>query len=135
MPSSNFKCGGNVRPSRFVKISADHTVIEADANEDAVGISHESGREPPLPSVSTIYAGQDGDFMPVYGDGDECLLTAGDTITAGLYLKSDADGQGVPVATTGTTNQLARAQALEGGSSGELIRVRVVRQTIRPALT
>lgn len=125
---------GAVRPCRFVKPSGDFTGAECDANEDAIGISYQSGRNPPIPQVSTNNHADIGDPIHLYGEGDICLLTYGATVTAGQKLKSDADGQGVPVLTTGTTNQLARAVALEGGASGELRRVQVVRETIRPAL-
>ena len=137
MSAPNFLAGGDIRPSRFVKqdTTADNTVLECDANEAVVGISSEAGREPPLPSVSTIYAGQAGDNMLVYTEGDECLLELGGTVAAGDNLKSDADGKGVAIATTGTTAQEIGAKALTSGASGERIRVQVFRQTkVYPAL-
>lgn len=123
MPSPNFIAGGNIRCSRFVKQStaADNTVLEADAGERTIGISQEGGREPPLPSVTTMYAAQAGDNIHVYGDTEQCLLELGDTVVRGDRLKSDADGKGVPAATT----DLFGAIALTSGASGEKIRVQV----------
>lgn len=139
MNSPNFVAGGDIRPSRFVKLntSANHEVLEADANDPTIGISSEAGREAPIPAVATILAGKDGDkSMKVYGLADFCLLEAGDTIPgAGVELKSDADGKGIPIATTGTTIQQVGAISLAGGASGELIPVQVFRYVVRPALT
>lgn len=132
----NLRATGTIRTCRFVKLSGDNTGAEADANEDAIGISYQSGKNPPLNDlVSSNPHAESGDPIQIYGEGDICLLEYGDTVTAGLDLKSDADGKGVPVATTGTTIQLARAKALEGGSSGEKKRVQIIRNDIRPALT
>lgn len=131
----NFRASGDIRPCRFVKISGNFTVAEADANEDAVGVAYQDGKFAPLNDlVTTNNHAASGDIVRLYSDGDVCLLEYGGTVTAGQYLKSDADGKGVAVATTGTTNQLARALALDGGSSGEKHQVMLVRQTIRPAL-
>jgi hypothetical protein len=125
MATPNWVAGGDIRPSRFVKQStaADHTVLEADAGERVCGISQEGGREPPLPSVSTVYAGQAGDHMAVYGDGDQCLLELGSGgCTRGDRLKADADGKGVTAATAG--NHVG-AIALMSGAENEKIRVQV----------
>ena len=37
-PPPNFLAGGVIRPSRFVKISDDYTVLEATANDRVIGI-------------------------------------------------------------------------------------------------
>jgi hypothetical protein len=126
MPSNspNFVAQGNIRPSRFVKIDTanDNGVLEADAGERTIGISTEAGNEPPLPSVSTIYAGIDNQPMAVYGLGETCLLELGDTVTRGDRLKSDADGCGVTASSSGN---LFGAIALSSGAVGEKIRVQV----------
>lgn len=133
----NYIARGDIRPSRLVKAdtATDNGVKEADANERIVGISSEAGREAPIPSVATILAGQDGDNIHVYGEGEECLLELGGTVAAGDLLKSDNDGKGVVQATTGTTAQETGARALTSGASGEKIRVVVsTRHKIYPAL-
>lgn len=125
MPTPNYIARGNIAPSIFVKqdTATDNGVLLAGANSRPVGISSEAGREPPLPSVSTIYAGQNGDPMKVYGLGETCLLTLGDTVVAGDRLKPDASGFGVPASSSG--NHYG-ALALGSGASGEKIRVQVV---------
>ncbi len=139
MPTPNYTVGGNVNPSRFVKRTTDanNEVVEADANEAVVGVSGEAGRSAPIPEVTTNYAGIDGDkSMKVYGDGDTCMLEYGDTVVAGDYLKSDADGKGVPIATTGATAQHIGAQALSAGAAGDKRLVLVHIQTkVYPALS
>ena len=134
---ANYVAGGNVRVSRFVKsdTSDDFQVLEADANERVIGISQEGAREAPLPNV-TLYAGQDGDNMQVYQQGDICLLTLGSGgATRGSRLKSDADGAGVEIAAIGATQQFYGALALESGLEGEKIRVQVEIGQLYPALS
>lgn len=120
------RASGAIRPCRFVKLSGDFTGAECDANEDALGISYQDTRDPPLDgfSPSTNHAST-GDPIRLYTEGDICLLKYATTITAGQKLKSDADGQGTP--TTGA-GDLLRALALEGGSAGEFRRVQVIRE-------
>lgn len=134
--SPNVMAYGNIRPSRFCKPDTDHDhgALEADANERVFGISMEGSREAPIPSVSTIYAAQSGDSFKMYGDGEECLLELGGTVGYGDLLKSDADGKGVAIATSGTTLQHYGARALTDGASGELIRVQIILGEVYPAL-
>jgi len=122
-----FMAGGNIVPSRFVKwnLGEDNTVIQATANAKIQGIAQEGSREAPIPSVSTVYAAQDGEEIHVYGQGEVCLLELGGTVAAADDLKSDANGKGV-VVTAGTTTQEVGAQALQSGVSGEKIRVQVL---------
>jgi len=138
MESPNFVAGGTIRPSRFVKIDSDndHQVLEADANEALMGISQTGTNRVPLSDlVTTSYAAVDGEQVKVYGNGDFAIIEAGDVIVRGNKLKSDADGKGVPVATTGTTVQNYGALALaSAAASGELIPVQVLLGDTRPAL-
>jgi hypothetical protein len=124
-PNPSYIAGGTIRPSRFVKYTAnDFEVAEADANEKIAGISQEGTRTAPIPDVSTNEAAQSGETLQVYGDGEDCLLELGGTVVPGDDLKSDADGKGVVIATGAALQQIG-AVALEGGVSGELIRVQV----------
>src|SRR6185369_8897067 len=112
--------GGTIRPARFVKPStaADNTLLEADANEMAVGISVEAPRDAPLTGASTDLAAS-GDPIPYYPEGCVALLTIGTGgVTRGAQIKSDADGNGVLALTTGTTMQWVGASALESASEG-----------------
>lgn len=130
--------GGDVYPSRFVKMSttADDQGLQATANDQLIGVSYEGGKFSPLSDlVSSNPHAESGDPIGLYGDGEQCLLELGGSVTRGGRLKADADGKGVAIATTGTTIQQFGAIALESGSSGEKIRVFVLLGSERPALT
>ena len=128
--------GGDVRPSRFIKVStaADYTCLEADANEAVIGISTNATRDAPIPNADTD-AAEAGDDLHYHPIGSVCQLELAGTVTRGDEIKSDADGKGVVRATTGTTLQNFGAIALESGVSGEFIQVLVVRGSIYPALS
>jgi hypothetical protein len=126
----SYVSGGNISPSRFVKfdLGTDFSMIQATANATIWGISMEGSREAPIPSVSTVYAAQDGETLQIYGETETCLLELGGTVAAGDKLKSDGDGKGV-VITAGTTTQQVGAVALQSGASGEKILVQVHRRS------
>jgi hypothetical protein len=139
MPNTTpaYVAGGTIRPCRFIKAdsSASHTVLEADANERTVGIAGSETNQPPLSDlVSSSNHATTGQSVHAYGPGEECYLELGDTVVNGGLLKSDADGKGVPIASTGTTIQQVGARALEDGVSGNKIRVEVIEYSERPAL-
>lgn len=129
--------GGDIYPARFVKLSssADHTVLQGTDNSELIGISQSGSNKAPLSDlVSTAKAAEAGQNLQIFTEGDVCLLEAGATITRGNLLKSDANGKGVPIATSGTTIQNYGAVALENGANGELIKVQVRFGKVRPAL-
>lgn len=136
MSAPNVIANGNISPSRFVMPDTstpdNNSVLQATANATIFGISQAGGREPPLPSVSTIYAAQAGDPVKVLGIGDIGHLEIVATVAAGDELISDASGKGTPRASGGTTNQNVGAIALEAGGAGALIRVQVQRYVVRP---
>ena len=136
------KAGGTIRRSRFVKPSTteNNTCLEADANEAVIGISQIGGREAPLPSVTADppQAAQDGDHVHIHTNNTECedvvLEIGSGGITAGAWIKSDADGKGVAAATSGTTLQWVGARALEAASDGELCKVEIIVFPFYPAI-
>jgi hypothetical protein len=131
--------GGDVRPARFVKMDTSEQVqaLEANANETVIGISRDETKFAPLSDLTvSANAAEDGDAIPMLGDGEIGILTAGAAVTSGNYLKSDNDGKGVPIATTGTTLQRYGAVALEDAAAdGDKIRVQVQIGSERPALS
>lgn len=133
--SHSMVAGGDIRPSRFIKVStaADYTCLEADANEAIIGISTNAVRDAPIPNADTD-AAEAGDDLHYHPIGSVCDLELGGTVTRADEIKSDADGKGVVRATTGTTLQNFGAIALESGVSGEFIKVLVVRGSVYPAL-
>ena len=133
----NLIAGGTIRPSRFVRIDATaaKTCREGSATCQVIGISQTGTNYPPLSDIySTTNAATNGQYVQLFGDGDVCLLEAGDSITTGDRLKSDSVGSGVTILTTGTTNQNVGAVALEDASAaGELILVQVATlRSVRP---
>ena len=127
--TTSILAGGNIYPSRFIKIStsADNTALQAGSNEDVIGISTEATKDAPL-SGASAYAGVDTYQMHYYPNGTECLLEIGSGgVTRGDYLKSDTNGKGVSAATTGPTAQFIGAQALESAAAGDFARVMVMR--------
>lgn len=137
METPSFIVQGNILPSRFVMAytSQDNTVQQATLNAPVMGISQEFGREPPLPTVSTEYAGITGDSMMVYGEGKTCLLELGDIVVAGSYLKADSTGRGIPALTTGPVQQFTGAFCAVAGVVGDLVRVQVLIGNTYPALS
>lgn len=124
-----FKASANIRPSRFVKRSGANTVSECGAGQQMIGISGEASGYAPLPS-QTEYAAASGDPVTIYlvGDGLQedrpvLLVLGSGGATQGALLKSDSAGAGVAVA---SDKDCYGALALESGSEGEAIRVRVL---------
>lgn len=112
-PKHNFKSGGNINPSRFVTLTGNHTVSESNSTEQPIGVSQREVKK-----FDSTLAAASGDAIAVYGSGQECLLECGSAISANELLAPDADGKGIPA---GSGDYGARA--LEGGATGDLIRV------------
>lgn len=113
-----FKAGGTIRPSRFIKAgAADHTVLEADAGELAIGVSMDGSQDAPA-FANNSNAAESGEYFRHYSHGDECLVEAGGTVTRFTLCASDADGKAV----TAITGDYACFLPYESASSGELVR-------------
>ena len=129
---------GDIRPSRFVKTSNASgiaKVVESDANNSPIGISQDGTNTAPIPGVTSDKAAEQGQSLRLHVEGEMCLLELGGTVTAGDFLKSDADGKGVSIATTGVDVQCIGGVALQSGVSGDLIPVKVQLMQHRPALS
>ena len=138
MPKT-YRANGTIRVARFVKIDPNdnNSILEADANEAIIGVSQIGGRTAPIPDVVTDppEAAQATEDCNVFFIGEDCLLYLGTGgVTAGSELISDADGKGVPRATTGTTIQNVGAIGLETALVSTYCKVQVVRYPLRPAL-
>jgi len=129
---------GNIAPFRFVRVdtSSENGCVQAGDNTDIIGIAQGGTNKPEVAGlISAQYAAENGQPVRVAGVGAVTLLEVGGNVTAGQYLKSDANGKGVPVATTGTVIQNYGAMALQSGSAGSIIRVMVIIGKVRPALS
>jgi hypothetical protein len=124
-----FRASANIRPSRFVKRSGANTVAECGAGERMIGISLEFGDTGHLPGQTEYLAasGTPASFAFV-GDGLQedrplLLVLGSGGATQGNLLKSDSAGAGVVAS---TDKDCYGALALESGSAGEAIRVRLL---------
>lgn len=138
MPLNNpsFRAGGSISPSRFVKISADFTVIAAtDAGTALMGIAQDGSKFPQTTdgwgSGASTVAAESGDQISIYGLGDVCLLEVDNStsnITFGALLSSGTAGIGV-LATSTAGLKFVGAIALEAppaANATALIRVQVL---------
>lgn len=116
-PNSTFRAGGTIAPFRFVKQSGNYGAVQAGAGEAPIGVSQQATNAFNVTDV----AASSGQPIGVYGNSQECWLEFGGSVTAGDRLKSDSAGKGV----TASGSDGSGAVALEGGSSGNLYRVRV----------
>lgn len=89
--------------------AADDTVVPATAGDETVGVMQEA------PAINV--AGS------VACEGGGAKLLIGDTVTRGQYLKSDANGAGIPVT---TDKDKYGAKAMASGVVGDVIPVEVV---------
>jgi len=126
MPSTSPRlvAGGDISPSRFVKLSGDDTGIQAvAAADDVIGISMEgTNKAPKSDDVSTPLAATLGQYLKLYGDGDECLITSGAAFSAGDRLTSDATARGITATAANASGAIA-LQTAQGAD--ELVRVQV----------
>lgn len=112
----NYDAGGVINARRFVKFSADRTVVQAAASTDAIiGVSDSLG------------AAASGDRCDVHRQG-LVEVEAGDTITRGQMLTSDADGKAIPCTTamlaSGACGVAGRAEL--SASSGDILEVLLI---------
>lgn len=135
----SLKATGNVTPSSFIKIdtTSDGDCALAGANEQTIGVSHDYTRNAPGTSADDGYIAISGETVPIYGPGQIALVKTGTGgVTRGGWVKSDAAGLAVAVATTGTTIQNVAGVALQSVAAGGLALVRVTECfPYRPALS
>jgi hypothetical protein len=152
MTMINALVGGSsatIYPCRFVSVdptnspagSGGFKVIEDIVVAQAiVGVSQVGTNSFPMAATNDMSvtastaAGTTGQQIGVFGMGEECLIELGGTVAPGDLLKANAttDGKAIvvtAVATT-TTPQFVGGIALQGGASGEFIRMLVQPQVI-----
>src|SRR5262249_14227360 len=115
-PNKTFQASGDINPSRFVTVSGNFTVAQSAGGDTPIGVAQLATK-----GFNATLAAASGDSVGVYGEGEECWLYIEDTITAGNKLKPNSSGNGVAASSTNVYG----AVALEGGTTGTLIRVSV----------
>jgi hypothetical protein len=115
---------GDIAPSVFVKQLAgtDHSVVQAAAGNEVIGISHEGTRDAPVDGVTPL-AAKTGESVRIYVEGEPCEIVAAAAIQAGDHLKPDANGKAVVAA----AGELYGAVAAAGAAIGERAKVTVRR--------
>lgn len=124
----SYKASGNISPCRFVVLSDQWTVAQADATPStAPFVSLYWSQYAPGTPFDDGYIATDGDPVGVMQVEGETNIDTGLPVTAGNYLKPDANGRAIPA----TSGAYYGAQALESASaSGVRIRCRVVGGTM-----
>lgn len=117
-PDGQFICSGNILPFRFVTLDETGGIRQSVAGDWPLAVAPQNTQ-----AYNTPYAGTTGYPLETYGDSYECWLELGGTVRAGRFLVPDDDGKGIE----GLMNQAYAAQALQDGTSGSLIRVKVLR--------
>jgi hypothetical protein len=121
-----FISSGSIYPSRLVAgVSSQPFYVEqSTASKRHIGVSQKGTYYAPGTAADDGYAGVDGKEVKVHQEGEEALLKLGGTVAAFDLLTADASGQGVAI-TASTALQYVGAIALQDGSSGEFIRVKI----------
>ena len=119
--AENLRAGGTIRPHRFVKFGVtENTLLECDAGDAAIGISDRVGSPPSVTAGIQALEGERLDYVLI---GITDLLLGG-AVDQGEYLVPDSEGRGV--AYDPGSPAAVGARALEGGVSGDLVRVKLV---------
>tara|TARA_R110002111_G_scaffold248586_1_gene312362 strand:- start:108 stop:515 length:408 start_codon:yes stop_codon:yes gene_type:complete len=130
MASQNrsFIARGTILPSVFVKQKAgdDHGIIQAVADDEAVGICYEGTRDAPVDGITPTSA-VDGESCRIYVEDEPCEVIAGATIAAGDKLKPNADAHAIPTTTAG---DIYSAIAAAGAVAGQRCKCTVRRGTV-----
>lgn len=128
LSSVNFVAGGTINPCRFVSMiatgatPADFTVFQATAGAGTEGdVVHGVSQEGTSDWQSTDAAAA-GEQLRVHGAGEIALVECGNTVTAGVYVKSDANGKAIPVA---TDQDRVGGLALQAGALNTKIQVQI----------
>lgn len=110
----NLLAGGDIAPFRFVKISAAFTGAQTSAEGDyAIGVTDGSVYQ--FDKTLHAVSGTPITLQP----SNTVQVEAGNNITAGQFLESDANGKAIPAAGAAAVSAYI---ALEAGASGEIIR-------------
>ena len=118
VPNDLPTASGNIYPFRFVSISGSGTVAQSVRDDWPIGIAPQNTAVLDSPYAATL-----GYPLQTFNNGQDCWLMLGADVTAGQLLKSDDEGRGVPA----LVGDCSSAKAYETGTSGNLIRVKVLR--------
>ncbi len=118
----NAYAGGNLVTKSFVKAVSGYPgkFVQAGANDPVVGAVGQNLKYPQGLGGSATLAAESGDSVEIIPPGQTAEVTLGGTVVEGGWVKSDASGFAVAIATTGTTKQQIAGLCLRGGASTEV---------------
>lgn len=129
--------GGTINASTFVKVdSSDYKVVAAGANDSIVGALLGTLVDPQNGTGSAVIGARSGDPASVIPPGQIALVYVGSGgVTRGSLVKSDASGQAVLAALTGTTMQQVAGKALRTAAAGDVVEILIWPFCFIPALS
>ena len=132
-----FTAGGTINASTFVKWdSSDYKVVAAGANDAIVGAAGPELADVQNGTGSAVIHARSGDPVNVIPFGRIALVYVGSGgVSRGGKVKSDASGQAVACAATGTTAQNQAGYAMRTAASGDVVEIYVWPAWFIPALS
>lgn len=128
---------GDISTARFVKLisGTKYRVAQAAANEQVVGVSTQNQRASTIIGTlaATTLAASAGESLDIELMGSLAWVEVGSACVEGDWVKSDANGRAVPIATSGATKQMVGGLVLIGAANANelaLIQVNPHRQTM-----
>lgn len=122
MAGSAKRASGDIRPCRFVTLSGDYEVAEANAGDYTAGVSQEGLRGPNTPDAAETLAAATGEQLTIYGPGEYCLLELAATLSAGALVKPNADGEAIAATVDAPVGAVLEC----GGGDGDRVRALIV---------
>ncbi len=128
---------GDINCARFVKLisGTKNRVVEADANDQVFGASTQNQRAATITGLltATTLAAIAGESLDIETMGALAWVQVGSAVVEGEWVKSDADGKAVPIATSGATKQMVAGLCVQGAANANelaLIQINPHRQTM-----
>lgn len=127
----------DINCARFVKLisGTKYRVAQAAANEQVVGVSTQNQRAATIIGTlaATGLAASVGESLDIELMGSLAWVEVGSAVVEGEWVKSDANGRAVPIATSGATKQMVAGLCLVGAANANelaLIQLSPNRQTM-----
>lgn len=127
----------DINCARFVKLisGTKYRVAQAVANDQVIGVSPQNQRTPTIIGTlaATTLAASAGESIDIELQTSLAWVEVGSAVVEGEWVKSDANGRAVPIATSGATKQMVAGLCLVGAANANelaLIQLNPHRQTM-----
>lgn len=118
-----FVANGTINTARFVKLisGTKFRVAQAGDNEACYGVSTQQARRPEITGTlaATTEAAVAGEQIDIEQPGSLAWVTAGAAVVEGAFVKSDANGKAVTIATSGATKQQVAGIVVIGAANAD----------------